>query len=157
MGHILNRERLRVVERNERGAVTYRKRYKKGDEVDTSHIDDARVQNFLDTGVLVESEDDLSEPESATATSPTGGPFGAATTHSDATGVPEDDQVEEGTDDSGEFDDEADDPNADLADDEHDVDEYDSMDYAELQQAAKAKGVSASGSAVDLRNRLRNA
>ncbi len=140
MGYILNRERLRIVERNERGSVVYRKRYKRGDEVDTDHIDDARVQNFLDTGVLVESEDDLDEPESAGATSPTGGPFGAATT-----GSGEGQGVEEGSDDG------------EGSDDEHDVDQYDAMDYGELQQAAKSRNLNAGGSAEDLRTRLREA
>lgn len=147
MGHILNREALRVVERNDRGIVTYRKRYTKGDEVDTSHMDEAHVKNLVDSGALVESEGDLSEAESATGTEPTSPPYGASTqgpgdaTLSEATSG--DGGPDEGNDSSDE--------------DEHEVDRYDGMDYSELQAEAKSRGLSAGGSATDLRGRLRDA
>lgn len=61
MGLILAAEALRVVNRNDRGIVTYRKRYKKGDEVDVSKMEKAHVENLKEEGSLVDSEDDLSE------------------------------------------------------------------------------------------------
>lgn len=136
MAYLLNREAMRVVERNDRGNVTYRKRYKRGDEVDVSHIDDAQVENLVESGALVQSEDDLSEPESAGATSPVSGPHGAAT---------------------GEAEDHSDlDEDSSSDDEDHDVDQYDSMDYSELQAEAKRRDLSAGGSAQDLRARLRD-
>ena len=61
MGYILATEAMRVVDRNERGNVTYRKRYKKGDEVDTSVMDEARVKALVESGALVKSDDDLGD------------------------------------------------------------------------------------------------
>lgn len=133
MAYLLNREALRVVRRDDRGRVVYRKRYKKGDEVDTSQMEDHRVEHFVEKGVLVQSEDDLSGTESAGATSPATGPFGAATR-----------EATEGPEAEGQ-----------TGGEPHDVDQYDSMDYSELQQAAKQRNLNAGGSAEDLRNRLR--
>lgn len=67
MGYRLNTEALRVVQRNERGVVTYRKRYRKGQVVDTSKMEDYRVEALVAAGALVEgdeveSTDDTDEP-----------------------------------------------------------------------------------------------
>lgn len=135
--YVLNSEAMRVVERNERGNVTYRKRYRKGDEVDTSHMDEAHVASLVEDGLLVESEDDLSDSVDAGDLAPTSGPFGAATGEPGDATAPE----ESGTEQS--------------EDDDALVDEYSSMDYAQLQKAAKDRDLSAGGSADDLRARLR--
>lgn len=141
MAHILNREALRVVNKNDKGIVTYRKRYRKGDVVDTSYMDEVHVENLIEAGVLVASEDDLDERESATGTSPTAPPFGASTDGSgDTIVVPDAERGEVKI----------------PADDETEsVDEYSAMDYASLQKAAKDRGLNGGGSAEDLRTRLR--
>lgn len=136
MSYYLNAEALRVVEKNDRGNVTYRQRYKFGDKVDVSHIDDAQVKNLVNAGRLVQSTDELRGAQSAGATSPTGDLVGA------------------GTAPSGEGP-EAEDTESPSDEDEHEVDEYDAMDYAELQQEAKSRELNAGGSAQDLRARLR--
>ena len=68
MKYILNREATRVVQRNEKGTVTYRKRYKKGDVVDVSYIDPTQVENLVASGALV-VEDDAEEAEEPTGPS----------------------------------------------------------------------------------------
>jgi len=140
---------MRVVERNDKGNVTYRKKYKFGDEVDTDHLDETHVENLVNSGALVESEDDLTGwnglGAAGSGTAVTGAATAEAADHSDlAEGEdrgPEDpeDNTLEGSDDG----------------DQHDVDEYDAMDYAELQTEAKQRSLNAGGSAQDLRARLR--
>lgn len=161
MALILNTERMRVVERNERGNVTYRKRYKKGDEVDVSHMDEAHVERLKESGVLVASEDDLSEPVAAGSLPPSSGPFGAATTGSGDPTVPEDEQVV--ADGSAEVSDPDADPDnhtgggapVDEGDGET-VSRYDSMDYSELQAEAKSRDLRYVGvGADDLRASLK--
>lgn len=137
MAHILNREALRVVNKDERGRVTYRRRYKKGDEVDVSKMDEFRVQTFVDEGVLVSSEEDLDEPEEDDGTTVLSEPQGDTT-------EPSGDNKEDGGDDTINED-----------GDEHVVDKYDDMDYSALQQAAKSRDLNGGGSAQDLRARLR--
>lgn len=139
MGYILNTEAMRVVTRNERGNVDYRKRYRKGDEVDTSKMDEAHVQNLIERGTLVQSEDDLTEQESATGTSPVSGPYGASTEV-----TPETEAAAASTPEAQ--------PDSNAVED---VDEYSDMDYASLQREAKERDLSAGGSADDLRARLR--
>ena len=66
MKYILNREATRVVQRNEKGTVTYRKRYKKGDVVDVSYIDPTQVENLVASGAFTvedDGEDDTEETE----------------------------------------------------------------------------------------------
>lgn len=147
MAHVLNREALRVVERNDRGIVTYRKRYRKGDEVDTSHMDEAHVEALVESGALVASGDDLSEQGSATATEPTSPPFGASTQGPGDATLTEATSGDGGPTEGSNASDE----------DEHEVDRYDAMDYAELQAEAKSRGLNAGGSGTDLRDRLREA
>lgn len=154
MGYVLRTEAMRVVNRNERGVVTYRKRYRRGDEVDTSKMDEAHVEALIKKGTLVSSEDDLPETESAGATTPVSPPFGAATAPSTpGTLGPDADEIEGSTPDDGTED--ADTADADVDEEEHDVDAYDSMDYAALQAEAKKRDLNAGGSAQDLRVRLR--
>lgn len=141
MAHILNREALRVVNKNDKGSVTYRKRYRKGDVVDTSYMDEYHVANLVEAGILVGSEDDLDGAVDATATGPTAAPFGASTEGSgDTVVVPDAErgEVKIHEDDETEA-----------------VDEYSGMDYATLQKAAKDRGLNGGGSAEDLRGRLR--
>lgn len=141
MTYYLNSDRMRVVQKNDRGLVTYRKRYGRGDEVDTSKIEDAQVENLLRTGALVESEDDVAERGAPRPPYRGSEVTGAAT--GEAGENPEHDtdrtiMAEGDGEDDGEL-----------------VDEYSGMDYAELQQAAKGRGLNAGGSADDLRARLR--
>ena len=133
MAYYLNTEALRVVKRDERGRVIYRKRFKKGQEVDTSEMEDFRVQQLVEKGTLVESEDDVDGAADAGDTSPVSPPFGA----------------EAG--DAGE----ATAAGQQASTDGEDVDEYSSMDYATLQKTAKDRNLNAGGSADDLRARLR--
>lgn len=141
MSLVLNTGAMRVVQRNERGVVTYRKRYRRGDVVDTSKMDSDRVEALKAKGTLVEKsefdEDQGDTSEAAVqatrggfADTPTGGPAENAG------------QVEspDGEDD---------------ASDEQTEDAYATMDYAQLQAEAKSRGLNAGGSAEDLRGRLR--
>jgi hypothetical protein len=135
--YILKAEATRVVQKNDRGIVTYRKRYKRGDVVDVSYIEDAQVQRLLeaghlalDTGEATENEDDGTAAAAATtaATSSTGtvADLGSTATQSDQ------DKDAEG-------------------------DRYDSMSYSDLQAEAKQRTGNGGGSAEDLRDRLREA
>lgn len=175
MGYRLNREAMRVVEKNDKGSVVYRKRYRKGDEVDTSHMDDGHVQALIESGVLVESEDDVTEAESAGSISPTSGPFGAASAHQDGTtpAAPPVEPVQQeasetGDPDSGSVaantleptgdDDPAavdNNPTGEDEDEVEDVDRYSEMDYPALQKEAKSRNLNAGGSGDEIRARLR--
>lgn len=131
---ILKAEATRVVQKNDRGIVTYRKRYKRGDVVDVSYIEDAQVERLLASGALAyEDEEDTDDAESelaadaarARATSSTGSVADLGTTATQAGGV------------------------------ELESDEYDDMGYSDLQGLAKSRDLNAGGSAEDLRARLR--
>lgn len=146
MSLVLNREALRVVQRNDRGLVTYRKRYSKGDVVDTSRMVESHVENLVSSGALVESSDDLSDSPDAGDTPPSSGPFGGATVDLPESPMP--------TPQVGDFSTEAE--NDESGDDEsEDIDDYSDMDYASLQAEAKSRDLNAGGSAEDLRARLR--
>lgn len=135
---VLNREAMRVVERNERGNVTYRKRYKKGDVVDTSHMDDARVEALVEDGALVsKSEYDGGAGAAADYQEGSGDPTGEAAVGAAGVGTGGTDPV---------------DPDAE-PDEGPDV--YDGMGYPELQQEAKSRDLNAGGSADEIRARLR--
>lgn len=172
--YILNREAMRVVEKNDKGIVTYRKRYRKGDEVDTGHMDEAHVDSLVESGVLVESEDDVTPEGDASAISPTSGPFGAATGEATATTattdavVTEEDEAEQiGDPDSGSVaantlqpsnpESEVVPPARTDDDDVEAVDQYSDMDYPTLQKTAKARDLNAGGSGDEIRARLREA
>ena len=164
MSYILNTEAMRVVEKNDKGTVTYRKRYKKGDEVDTSHMDEARVEHLVSKGTLVQSEDDLSEDVDAGSLAPTSGPFGAASAHQDGTTVaaPPAEPVQDGSVEGNTFVPVNDDDESAVTpteptgeDDVEEVDKYSEMDYADLQKAAKARDLNAGGSGDEIRARLR--
>lgn len=60
MGYRLTSEALRVIQSDEKGKVTYRRRYKKGQIVDTSKMDEKRVELFIQKGYLVDED---AEPE----------------------------------------------------------------------------------------------
>lgn len=157
--YLLNTEAMRVVQRNERGIVTYRKRYKKGDEVDVSRLEEGRLEVFLDKGTLVESQDDLTEYPTATSLAPASGPYGGATGDlTEGPGPESEGPASEGDEVTEGFNPDAD---ADTGtksnpdDDVEDVDQYSDMDYSSLQQAAKQRNLNAGGSAEDLRARLR--
>lgn len=184
MKYLLNTEAMRLVEKDERGRVTKRRRYKKGDAVDASMIEESRLDALVESGTLVRSEDDLSEAVDAGGLPPTSGPFGAASSHQDgvtpAAGpvepvqgeVPsEEDEAEQtGDPESGsvaantltpsnpESQIEPPAPQNGEDDEVEDVDKYSDMDYPTLQEAAKNRDLRYVGvSAEDLRASLREA
>lgn len=135
--HILKAEATRIVVKNDRGIVTFRKRYKRGDVLDVEHIDPAHLQRLVDAGHVAlddgeatdDAEEDLAAQYARTqAANSTGsvGDLGSTGTQSDQ------------------------DPDAE-------GDRYDSMSYAELQSEAKQRTGNGGGSADDLRERLREA
>lgn len=146
MGLVLNTERMRVVERNERGNVTYRKRYQRGDVVDTSHMDEAHVENLKESGVLVDEDSeeatDDAEGEDGSPVAPAGPvPSDTTTGRSDegsATLAPSPDDADNST------------GGAPVANDENEgVTEFDSMTYAELQAEAKERDLKYVGVSYD--------
>lgn len=149
MTYILAAEALRVVERNDRGIVTYRKRYKKNDEVDTSHMDEAHVENLVRSGRLVESDTDTSDNTNLDAVTPSA--------ESVATGTDAGTNATQGAGPVSQTDEAGGDADADIEDDDNaGGDRYDGMSYPELRAEASARdGVNANGSAEDLRARLR--
>lgn len=176
MSYILNTGAMRVVERNDKGNVTYRKRYRRGDEVDVDHLEEGRLDVLLAAGTLVESEDDLSEVQDAGSISPVSGPFGAASAHQDGVTVAappatpvQDEAAQIGDPDSGsvaantltpsnpEAYTEPPAPTNGEDDDVEAVDEYSDMDYPTLQKTAKARDLNAGGSGDEIRARLREA
>lgn len=131
MGYRLTVAAIRVVQSDEKGKVTYRKRYKKGNIVDTSKMDPERVELFIEKGYLVDEDaEDAPEPVEET---------------------PEQEPVEE-SEPQEEAEGEDDEP---TEEDDDEQDEYDEMSYPDLQQEAKKRDLNAGGSADDLRARLR--
>lgn len=149
MAYFLNRERMRVVEKNDRGVVTYRKKYKFGDEVDTDHIEANHVENLVSTGALVESEDDLRERRMGQGPVPGSLVAGAATGPSadHAEIVDNADDYEDGETDASTATSPGETPAV--------VTEFDEMDYQELQAAAREADIPANQSAENLRSALR--
>lgn len=138
MSYILASEAMRVVEKNDRGGVTYRKRYKRGQEVDVSHIDDAQVESLLASGALVESDSDEAEAVQEATDTPEG---------SEVTG--------DTTGDTGEPLSPAALPQNQPEEPDEQEDRYDAMSYPDLQREAKERDLNGGGSAEDLRERLR--
>lgn len=140
----LNRERMRVIEKNERGVVVYRKKYRFGDEIDTDHLTEGREDALLESGVFVESKDDLRTrrgglvPYRGSEVTGAGTGEGSERTEYDA---PPEEQPEAQND----------------GEDVEPADEYSGMDYNELQDAAKAADppIPANQSADALREALR--
>lgn len=141
MGYLLTNNRLRVVRKNAKGVVTYRKRYKKGDRVDVSKLVDGRLDQLLASGTLVD-EDDTAEHDTQLD------PIGGDERQGDGT---------EGSDDADEPEGGTDEPvgTGDFISDTSTPDVYSNMEYADLQKEAKGRGLNAGGSADDLRTRLR--
>lgn len=126
--YILTTERMRIVQRNERGNVTFRKRYSKGDEVNPDHLEEGRLEALLESGALVEDSeaDEVSEQSNQSAPNLD----------------PETDDEDE--DDTDEDDDSSTGP-----------DRYDDMSYADLQAESKSRTGDGSGGAEALKARLR--
>ena len=147
MGYILTTEAMRVVQRNERGNVTYRRRYKKGDEVDVDRLEEGRLEALVEAGSLVDSSD--AEQDSDDAESPQGQPV--------ATGTDAGSTATQGAGPVSQVNEAGGDVEDDLSANENaGGDLYDGMNYAELQQEAKSRDLNAGGSAEDLRGRLRD-
>lgn len=144
MGHILVKDALRVVRKNERGVVTYRRRYKKGQTVDTSQMEPERVEVLVASGALVsddgEAHDDAAEQD---------GPPVATGTDAGSTATQGPGPVSEVDEAGGDVQEDLD------ADENAGGDLYDGMDYAALKEEAKVRNLNAGGSAEDLRGRLR--
>lgn len=122
---VLNAAAMRVVEKNDRGIVTYRKRYKRGNVVDVSHIDPAHVEALVRAGRLVDP-DDVDEPEEA----------------------PETPDAPEGSGDGTEGQEEGD-------EETEPEEDFDSYDYPTLQRLAKERTGDGSGGKQDLLDRLK--
>lgn len=145
----LTSEALRVVQSDDKGKVTYRKRYKKGQIVDISKMDQDRVDLFIEKGYLVDAEADVDAPVEDEPETGTDEPED----ETDGQEPPEDSEPQdEGTDDAGDTD-ETDAPEPD----ESAEDVYDRMPYPELQQEAKSRTGNGAGNAEELRTRLREA
>lgn len=130
MGYVLTTEAMRVVTKNDRGVVNYRKRYRKGDVVDTSKMDEDRVASLVASGALVDENDTEAQEDQE----PTGDPV-----HQPATPTPTEGSVgSDGTDgDVGE-------PIPDL----------DNMSYQDLKALAAEKDLDTSGNTEALHSRL---
>jgi len=183
MALYLNRERMRLVKVNEKGRVTKRKKYKFGDEVDTSFFDseeqEGRLDALVEKGTLVESEDDLDRYAgfrhragiSASSQRGQATTVGAVAGAALAPGADHSDLDEDGATGDAESATLVPEPThedqpqgagaattaSEGADDPTEmVDQYSSMDYTELQEAAKDAGLKYVGvSADDLRANLR--
>ena len=168
MGLYLNREALRVVGRNERGVVNYRKRYKRGDKVDTSKMPDTQVENLKNSGALVSSQEDVADGGAAPVAQPSSPPFGAATAAStpgeeteadtpEAQTEPVQSSAQDGGDAEESFNpDDGTSPNTEGGADTEDVDEYSEMDYQQLQEASKTANLQYVGVSADtMRDNLR--
>lgn len=159
---VLNREAMRVVQRNDKGIVTYRKRYKQGDVVDTSKIESQQVDNLRASGALVPQADydaerarrnpDAEAPALQTVAAPShsGEPV-SDEQHEESYGTDPEDAVFDGSEAGGGEDEGEGDG------DDTPAPDYDGMDYQALRQTAKDRDLDASGSADDLRTRLREA
>ena len=159
MGHFLTTQGMRVVEFNDRGNIKYQREYVRGDEVDTSHMDEDRVKALVESGDLStedpnseKSDDEALADEQTRVAATSGGPVGAEGL--DAAGNPVAPTGEPPAPVEGEG---SGDTSGDGGDgsDEHDVDQYDEMDYATLKAEAGKRSLSQGGSAEDLRARLR--
>jgi len=162
MAVYLTTQGMRIVETNDRGNLTYQREYVRGDEVDTDHMDPARVDALLESGDLShdnpKDQSSQDNDEARVQAASVNGPVGAEA--KDAAGNPVTPTGEPGAGVDQLNTDQDDDSEADGGtpdEEEHDVDEYDGMDYAELQQEAKQRELNAGGSAADLRQRLRDA
>lgn len=151
--YILNAEATRVVNRNEKGSVTYRRRYKRGDVVDVSKIDEAQVQRLIESGYLVpkgEAEDD-GEGSGTTEGSEGSGDAtsGLVDTPSTAASL--------GSTGTQDEDPESDEERPDGSEDSGEVEEedFESYDYPTLQRLAKERTGDGSGGKQDLIDRLK--
>lgn len=149
MGLTLTVDRYVYLKQSDDGArIVEKKRFSKGD--DLSGLPKAERDRLVDIGAASESDE---EQASATLTDSTGAALpGEATDVTGGMGAVHPDSFEpdggtpEGEDDESESEEE----------DEVEEDEYDAMSYADLQAEAKEReGVSAAGSADDIRARLR--
>lgn len=154
MAYYLTTQGMRIVETNDRGNLTYQREYTYGEEVDTDHMDPARVESLVESGDLSEEDPRQAQQqdrsEQAARAAGINGPVGAEAVDAHGTpvtptGVPGEgaDLDAEQTDGDGES--------------VEDVDEYSSMDYSELQSEAKEADppIAANQSAEELRAALR--
>lgn len=140
----LTSEALRVVQSDDKGKVTYRRRYKKGQIVDVTKMDQDRLDLFIDKGYLVDVDADPEpDPEEVKEdpTEETTEPETAPEPTEESTPQEEPKDNPEETPETG--------PSAE--------DVYDRMPYAELQQEAKARTGNGAGNAAELQARLRQA
>lgn len=138
MGYVFTRP-VRLVERDERGRVTKRVRFGKGES--PKGFSDERVEAFKRTGTLKEEAEVASEEPTP---EPSVGPAArSGQTVAEDQGDP-DEPVGEGNDATDEG-----------GGDETVEDEYSDMTVAELQDEAESRDLSKSGNKADLQARLR--
>lgn len=165
MGYRVTREAMRVVQRNERGVVIYRKRYKRGQRVDVARLPEGRLEALVASGALVNEahdDDDAGEYEDGRGPVGSSGLTGAATDgsydHADDTDLnsPPVDEDADADEDDPDVDPAAAGPVED-PEDPPTVDQYTEMDYDTLKAEADKRGVSKAGGAEGIRTRLREA
>jgi TATA-binding protein-associated factor Taf7 len=135
--HILLAEATRIVVKNDKGIVTFRKRYKRGDVLDVEHIDPAHLQKLIDSGHVTDGTEEVTDDADADLAADAARVRAAGSTG--------------GTGDLGTSSTQSD------QDEDAEGDRYDGMSYADLQAEAKQRTGNGGGSAEDLRERLREA
>lgn len=137
--YVLNRDVLRRTKRDDRGRVTYRKRFVRGDVV--TDLEQVDIDRLTRNDAIV-PKGDYVEPEQAS-----GGPSVGPAALSGQTAAEDQGDPDEAVGEGNEYTE----PEAD----ETDEDEYDGMTAAELSEEAESRGLAKSGSKADLQARLR--
>lgn len=177
MGHVLKTERMRVVHRNDRGVVTKRKTFKRGDTVSASDFpESSRFDHLVDKGVLVDEEEfsggsdaNLHDPAvqgrglgNSNATTKTtldfsGGLPDGVVKNSDGSFTISGAKAEELSKaiEEGDFDDEEESDDEDEGGTSDPEPDYESMEYSDLQKQAKERTGDGSGGKDALIARLK--
>lgn len=154
MAYYLTTGGMRVVQVNERGVVTWRKEYSRGDEVDVDRLEEGRLDLLLETGDLVEKKDDVptddggESPATVTAAASAVTAGSTSTAPHNAAGQPLSPVTGEDVGSREVEKDIDEDPNAG-------GDRYDSMSWPDLQAEAKTRTGDASGGKEAVIGRLR--
>lgn len=137
MGYVLATEGMRVITRNERGSITKRKKFRRGDEVTRADLEqyEGRFDALVESGALVQSLDDVETVD------PSDPAFSGGAGNANATTPTEDLGNSADADEDAEGDQE---------------DGLDGMSYTDLQKVAKEETGDGSGSKADLIERIRD-
>lgn len=165
MSYTLTTERMRCVKKNERGVVTKRVQYKKGDKIDPDMLVDGRLDQLVASGALVDSEaeqptdDGTAEQRAGQATGSVAGPVGAALNPANPGDPVTDEQHDEAAANADANADEDEEAELELLEDHassvDSPDSYDSMAQDDLHNEVAARGVETGGSDELLKRRLR--